>query len=231
MTVDRGRVGQTHILRQQRPARLIEPHRLRPDPAGSGSTPHHRRRSIVRQAGSPLDPRGAVTVDRGHYQKIVDDFTDWTMTRADDLLAQSNRPPLVVPMTVTFQIGAVRPDRILLEFERLYVRICRLLMNNPDRPSKRRLLPFVIAFRDDPSTRPEQAEGEPPLDPPVSGRARPLDHGRSIPTSPTASSRWPVISRASGGAFLGETADRSAAPDTTTAAFGSSSSSSIGSEE
>jgi hypothetical protein len=87
------------------------------------------------------------------YQKLVEDFTDWTMTRIYDIADDDPRPPLVVPMTVTFQIGAVRPDRILLEFERLYVRICRLLVNNPERTSKRHLLPFVIAFRDDPSTR------------------------------------------------------------------------------
>lgn len=92
-------------------------------------------------------------MDRQHYQSLVEDFTDWTMEHVYDIAEHEHRPPLVVPMTVTFQIGVVRSDRILSEFERLYVRICRLLVNNPERPSKRHLLPFVIAFRDDPSTR------------------------------------------------------------------------------
>jgi hypothetical protein len=92
-------------------------------------------------------------MNRQQYQKVVDDFADWTMTHICELADDDPRPPLVVPLTVTFEIGAVKPDRILLGFERLYVRICRRLVNNPDRPSKRHLLPFVIAFRDDPSTR------------------------------------------------------------------------------
>jgi hypothetical protein len=78
------------------------------------------------------------------------------MTRICELAAADRRPPLVVPLTVTFQVGMVRPDRVLLEFERLYTRICRLLVTNPERPSKRHLLPFVLAFRDDPSTRPDK---------------------------------------------------------------------------
>ena len=93
-------------------------------------------------------------MNRYQYNRWVDEFTDWTMDRIDRLAKDDSRPPLIVPLTVTFQIGAVRPDRILLEFERLYVRMCRLLVNNPERRSKRRLLPFVFAFRDDPSTRP-----------------------------------------------------------------------------
>jgi hypothetical protein len=36
-----------------------------------------------------------------------------------------------------------------------------LLINNPERPSKRRLLPFAIAFRDDPSTRPDKHRARP----------------------------------------------------------------------
>jgi hypothetical protein len=92
-------------------------------------------------------------MNRQEYDRWVDEFTDWTMTRICELAAADRRPPLVVPLTVTFQIGMVRPDRVLLEFERLYPRVCRLLVTNPERPSKRHLLPFVLAFRDDPSTR------------------------------------------------------------------------------
>jgi hypothetical protein len=36
-----------------------------------------------------------------------------------------------------------------------------LLINNPERPSKRHLLPFAIAFRDDPSTRPNKHRDRP----------------------------------------------------------------------
>ncbi len=93
-------------------------------------------------------------MNRHRYNRLVDDFTDWVLTRAFDLHQECGRPPLVVPLTVTYRIGAVPPDRVLPEFERLYARICRLLLNNPERPSKRPLLPFALAFRDDPSTRP-----------------------------------------------------------------------------
>lgn len=95
-------------------------------------------------------------MNRNDYHELVDDFTDWTVTRIRDLAAKDHGPPLVVPLTVTFRPKAVRPDRVLPEFERLYVRLCRLLVNNPERPSKRRLLPFALAFRDDPSTRPDK---------------------------------------------------------------------------
>ncbi len=95
-------------------------------------------------------------MNRQQYQTLVDDFTDWTVTRIHDLAAEDHRPPLVVPLTVTFRPKAVRPDRVLPEFERLYVRVCRMLVSNPERPSKRRLLPFALAFRDDPSTRPDK---------------------------------------------------------------------------
>jgi hypothetical protein len=86
----------------------------------------------------------------------VDAFTDWAMSRIDELVAVYDRPPLIVPLTVTFAPQAVYPNRVLIEFERFYVRLCRLLINNPDRASKRHLLPFAIAFRDDPSTRPSK---------------------------------------------------------------------------
>jgi hypothetical protein len=61
-------------------------------------------------------------------------------------------PPLVVPLTVTFAPMSTRPDQVLREYE--YARLCDLLIGNHERPSKRHLLPFALAFRDDPSTRP-----------------------------------------------------------------------------
>jgi hypothetical protein len=72
----------------------------------------------------------------------------------DELVTLEQGLPLVVPLTVTFSPGSTRPDQVLREYERFYARLCDLLMCNPDRPSKRSLLPFAIAFRDDPSTRP-----------------------------------------------------------------------------
>jgi hypothetical protein len=97
-----------------------------------------------------------VTVNRQEYNRWVDELTDWTMTRICELAADDPRPPLVVPLTVTFRPCAVRPSRVLVEFERLYLRVCRLLVNNPERPSKRHLLPFVLAFRDEAHTRPDK---------------------------------------------------------------------------
>ncbi len=94
--------------------------------------------------------------DRMPYTEQVDHLTDWTMKRIEDLADDDRRPPLVVPVTVTFVPCAVRPSRVLVEFERLYLRICRLLMCNPERPSKRRLLPLVLAFRDEAHTRPDK---------------------------------------------------------------------------
>jgi hypothetical protein len=67
----------------------------------------------------------------------------------------------VVPLTVTFSLGSIRPDSVLREYERFYARLCRLLVNNYERPSKRHLLPFAIAFRDDPSTRPDKHRERP----------------------------------------------------------------------
>jgi hypothetical protein len=70
-------------------------------------------------------------------------------------------PPLVVPLTVTFSPGSIRPDQVLREYERFYARLCDLLVNNHERPSKRHLLPFALAFRDDPSTRPGKRRDRP----------------------------------------------------------------------
>ena len=81
--------------------------------------------------------------------------------RIDELVAENRDPPLVVPLTVTFALRSTRPDRVLGEYERFYARLCRLLITNPDRPSKRHLLPFALAFRDDPSTRPDKHRDRP----------------------------------------------------------------------
>jgi hypothetical protein len=91
---------------------------------------------------------------RTSHGRLVDAFTDWTMERIDELVVEGQGSPLVVPLTVTFSPMSTRPDQVLREYERFYARLCRLLISNHDRPSKRHLLPFALAFRDDPSTRP-----------------------------------------------------------------------------
>ena len=98
--------------------------------------------------------------DASHARR-VDAFTDWILERTDHLLAANDVLPLVVPLTVTFSVGTIRADQVLREYERLYARLCRLLINNYERPSKRHLLPFVIAFRDDPSSRPGKHRDRP----------------------------------------------------------------------
>jgi hypothetical protein len=95
------------------------------------------------------------------HGRHVDAFTDWIVRLTYELVALSQGPPLVVPLTVTFSPGSIRPDQVLREYERFYARLCRLLMCNPERPSKRHLLPFAIAFRDDPSTRPGKHRARP----------------------------------------------------------------------
>jgi hypothetical protein len=95
------------------------------------------------------------------HTRLVGAFTDWILQRVDELVALDEGLPLVVPLTVTFSPGSIRPDQILREYERFYARLCRLLMCNPDRPSKRHLLPFALAFRDDPSTRPGRHRDRP----------------------------------------------------------------------
>jgi hypothetical protein len=79
----------------------------------------------------------------------------------DELVALDQGLPLVVPLTVTFALNSIRPDRVLSEYERFYARLCGLLLNNYERPSKRHLPPFAIAFRDDPSTRPNKHRDRP----------------------------------------------------------------------
>jgi hypothetical protein len=95
------------------------------------------------------------------HGRHVDAFTDWVLQRVDDLVALDQGAPLVVPLTVTFSPGSTRPDQVLREYERFYLRLCRLLMNNHERPSKHHLLPFALAFRDDPSTRPGRRRDRP----------------------------------------------------------------------
>jgi len=95
------------------------------------------------------------------HGRRVDAFTDWTMGRIDGLVAEGLGPPLVVPLTVTFAPMSTRPDQVLGEYERFYARLCSLLISNHDRKSKRHLLPFALAFRDDPSTRPDKHRRRP----------------------------------------------------------------------
>jgi hypothetical protein len=95
------------------------------------------------------------------HGRLVDAFTDWIIGRIDHLLAETRDPPLVIPLTVTFGPKSTRPDHVLGEYGRFYARLCSLLMNNHDRPSKRHLLPFALAFRDDPSTRPDKHRRRP----------------------------------------------------------------------
>jgi hypothetical protein len=68
-----------------------------------------------------------------------DCIADWVISRFDEMASGTLNPPLVVPLTVTFAPMSVRPDRVLVEFERFYVRLCRQLINNYERPSKRGL--------------------------------------------------------------------------------------------
>jgi hypothetical protein len=97
------------------------------------------------------------------HGRHVDAFTDWVVRHIDELVALDQDLPLVVPLTVTFSPGSIRPEQVLREYERFYARLCRLLISNHERPSKRHLLPFALAFRDDPSTRPDKYR-RPPTD-------------------------------------------------------------------
>lgn len=105
----------------------------------------------------PSDLRCANT----SHDRFVNAFTDWILRHIDELLTLNQGLPLVVSLTVTFSLGSIRPDQVLREFERFYARLCDRLINNHGRPSKRHLLPFAIAFRDDPSTRPRKHRERP----------------------------------------------------------------------
>jgi hypothetical protein len=88
-------------------------------------------------------------------------YTDWVIDRFEAVSAPDARPPLIVPLTATFKPGSIKPDEVLCEFERFHARLCSLLIKNHDRPSKRPLLPFALAWRDDPRTRPDKYRSRP----------------------------------------------------------------------
>jgi hypothetical protein len=149
--------------------RLMDDQRLhRPEQAGAGQAAHgHLVQTRLTTDSSPAALTRAATgawtpkyPDASHARH-VEEFTDWVVRRVDELVALNQDPPIVVPVTVTFSPGSTRPDQVLREYERFYARLCRLLVKNHDRPSKRPLLPFALAFRDDPSTRPDKHRDRP----------------------------------------------------------------------
>jgi hypothetical protein len=129
--------------------------------APSFSSP--QRPSTVLPPVAPFAHRRPSILDHpaASHGRHVDAFTDWIVQRVDGLVALNQGPPLVVPLTVTFALGSTAPDQVLGEYERFYARLCDLLMNNHERPSRRHLLPFALAFRDDPSTRPGKHRDRP----------------------------------------------------------------------
>ena len=102
-------------------------------------------------------PRSA----RATYWQSVDAWTDNLTDRLTALADQGGDLPLFVPFTATFKPMSIRDDEVLGEFSRFYARLTRMLINNPERPSKRYLLPFTVAWRDDPSTRPDKYQSRP----------------------------------------------------------------------
>ena len=114
---------------------------LKPQPFGEAATGYRR---IYHQDAHPTDC-----------------YVDWVLERYQLLLSENPQPPLIVPVTATFKLGSIRPDEVLLEYERFYARLCSRLIKNYDRPSKRHLLPFGIAWRDDPRTRPDKYRARP----------------------------------------------------------------------
>jgi hypothetical protein len=129
----------------------------------SSQRPTSCRPSAALPPVAPLAYRRPSTLNHPDYShgRRVDAFTDWIVRLTYELVALNQGLPLVVPLTVTFSPGSTRPDQVLREYERFYARLCRLLMCNDERPSKRHLLPFVLAFRDDPSTRPGKHRDRP----------------------------------------------------------------------
>jgi hypothetical protein len=89
-------------------------------------------------------------------------MADWFVSRFDELAAAGDVSPLLVPFTATFALG-VPADRVLSEYARFYDRLCSRLVNNRERPSKRSLLPFTVAWRDDPRTRPDKCHRRPKI--------------------------------------------------------------------
>jgi hypothetical protein len=142
----------------------------RPAQMSSGQAAHVPLAPLAPSFSSPQSPSAAPSACRrpsifnhlaDSHTRHVDAFTDWIVLRIDELVALDQGPPLVVPLTVTFSLGSIAPDQVLREYERFYARLCNLLMNNHERPSKRHLLPFALAFRDDPSTRPGRHRDRP----------------------------------------------------------------------
>ena len=127
--------------------------------APSFSSP--QRPSAAQPPIAPFAYRRLLNHPAASHGRHVDAFTDWIVRRVDELVALNQGLPLVVPLTVTFAPNSTRPDQVLREYERFYARLCRLLMCNHERPSKRHLLPFALAFRDDPSTRPDKYRHRP----------------------------------------------------------------------
>jgi hypothetical protein len=141
-----------------------------PAQISSGQAAHVPLAPLAPSFSSPQSPSAAPSACRrpsifnhpaDSHTRHVDAFTDWIVQRVDELVALDQGLPLVVPLTVTFSLGSIAPDQVLGEYERFYARLCRLLMNNHERPSKRHLLPFALAFRDDPSTRPGKHRDRP----------------------------------------------------------------------
>ena len=95
------------------------------------------------------------------YWQMVDAWTDNLIDKLTALTDHSHGLPLFVPITVTFKPTSIRDDEVLDEFSRFYARLTRQLIRNSDRPSKRLLLPFAVAWRDDPSTRPDKYQSRP----------------------------------------------------------------------
>jgi hypothetical protein len=127
--------------------------------APSFSSP--RRPSAAQPPIAPFAYRRLLNHPADSHGRLVDACTDWVLQRVDELVALDQGLPLVVPLTVTFSLGSTRPDQVLGEYQRFYLRLCSLLMCNHERPSKRHLLPFALAFRDDPSTRRDKRRARP----------------------------------------------------------------------
>jgi hypothetical protein len=141
-----------------------------PAQMSTGQAAHVSLAPLAPSFSSPQSPSAAPSACRrpsifnhpaASHGRHVDAFTDWVVQRVDDLAALDQGPPLVVPLTVTFSLGSTAPDQVLREYERFYARLCDLLVNNHERRSKRHLLPFALAFRDDPSTRPGRHRDRP----------------------------------------------------------------------
>jgi hypothetical protein len=144
--------------------------RHQPAHTSSGQAAHAPLLPLAPSFFSPQGPSAAPSACRrpsifnhpaDSHLRLVDAFTDWVVGRVYALVGEDQGLPLVVPLTVTFSLGSTRPDQVLGEYERFYARLCDLLMCNHERPSKRHLLPFALAFRDDPSTRPGRHRDRP----------------------------------------------------------------------